>query len=430
MNYKETRQYIQAVQTGAAIQPGLETISLLLSKIGNPQDACSFIHLAGTNGKGSTGTFITNVLAQSGRKIGRYFSPALFSKNETIQWNQGEKTHYITEEEYEAGYVRIGEAIREMKEKGQPVPTDFEIETALAFLAFSEWKCDLVVLETGMGGALDATNVVKNVKMNVVTTIAMDHQKFLGDTIEEIAVQKAGIITNAAPVVTVQESSEALQVIQNRCEEKKAPLYVLNRKEISGLSCEAGETKFCYRGETYTIRMCGQYQVENACLALLALQVLGPLPPEIIQKGMAEARWLGRFDYVKKSPVWIADGAHNPQGMESLLASLRQMYPDKKRIGIMGVFADKDHRKMCQKLAEDSLFQKIFTIQAPGPRGLSAKSLAEELASFGMQSRSCTSLAEAVEEVEKLQKMEEKDTVVVCFGSLSFMKELYQIMGE
>ena len=207
MNYKETRQYIQAVQTGAAIQPGLETISLLLSKIGNPQDACSFIHLAGTNGKGSTGTFITNVLAQSGRKIGRYFSPALFSKNETIQWNQGEKTHYITEEEYEAGYVRIGEAIREMKEKGQPVPTDFEIETALAFLAFSEWKCDLVVLETGMGGTLDATNVVKNVKMNVVTTIAMDHQKFLGDMIEEIAVQKAGIITNAAPVVTVQESS-------------------------------------------------------------------------------------------------------------------------------------------------------------------------------------------------------------------------------
>ena len=281
-----------------------------------------------------------------------------------------------------------------------------------------------------MGGALDATNVVKNVKMNVVTTIAMDHQKFLGDTIEEIAVQKAGIITNAAPVVTVQESSEALQVIQNRCEEKKAPLYVLNRKEISGLSCEAGETKFCYRGETYTIRMCGQYQVENACLALLALQVLGPLPPEIIQKGMAEARWLGRFDYVKKSPVWIADGAHNPQGMESLLASLRQMYPDKKRIGIMGVFADKDHRKMCRKLAEDSLFQKIFTIQAPGPRGLSAESLAEELATFGMQSQSCTSLAEAVEEVKKLQKKEEKDTVVVCFGSLSFMKELYQIMGE
>lgn len=133
---------------------------------------------------------------------------------------------------------------------------------------------------------------------------------------------------------------------------------------------------------------------------------------------------------MKKSPVWIADGAHNPQGMESLLASLRQMYPDKKRIGIMGVFADKDHRKMCQKLAEDSWFQKIFTIQAPGPRGLSAESLAEELASFGMQSRSCTSLAEAVEEVKELQKMEEKGTVVVCFGSLSFMKELYQIMGE
>ena len=145
---------------------------------------------------------------------------------------------------------------------------------------------------------------------------------------------------------------------------------------------------------------------------------------------MAEARWLGRFDYVKKSPVWIADGAHNPQGMESLLASLRQMYPDKKRIGIMGVFADKDHRKMCRKLTEDSRFQKIFTIQAPGPRGLSAESLAEELATFGMQSQSCTSLAEAVEEVKKLQKMEEKDTVVVCFGSLSFMKELYQIMGE
>lgn len=125
-----------------------ETISLLLSKIGNPQDACLLSIWQGRTERAPPGTFITNVLAQSGRKIGRYFSPALFSKNETIQWNQGEKTHYITEEEYEAGYVRIGEAIREMKEKGQAVPTDFEIETALAFLAFSEWKCDLVVLET------------------------------------------------------------------------------------------------------------------------------------------------------------------------------------------------------------------------------------------------------------------------------------------
>lgn len=430
MNYRETRQYIQAVQTGAAIQPGLETISLLLSKIGNPQDACSFIHLAGTNGKGSTGTFITNVLAQSGRKIGRYFSPALFSKNETIQWNQGEKTHYITETEYETWYVRIGEAIREMKEQGQPVPTDFEIETALAFLAFSEWKCDLVVLETGMGGALDATNVVKNVKMNVITTIAMDHQKFLGDTLEEIAVQKAGIITSEAPVVTVQESPEALQVIQNRCEEKKAPLYVLNREDISGLSGEAGQTKFCYQGEMYTIRMCGQYQVENACLALLALKVLESLTVEIRQKGMAEARWPGRFDYVKKEPVWIADGAHNPQGLESLLDSLWQLYPDKNWIGIMGVFADKDHRKMCRKLAENSRFQKIFTIRAPGPRGLAAEDLAEELSLCGMESHACTSLEEAVDNVKKLQNLEKDETPAVCFGSLSFMKELYDIMGE
>lgn len=430
MNYRETRQYIQAVQTGATIQPGLETISLLLSKIGNPQDRCSFIHLAGTNGKGSTGTFITNVLAQSGRKIGRYFSPALFSKNETIQWNQGEETHYITETEYETWYVRIGDAIRRMKEQGQPVSTDFEIETALAFLAFSEWNCDLVILETGMGGALDATNVVKNVKMNVITTIAMDHQKFLGDTIEEIAVQKAGIITNAAPVVTVQESPEALRVIQKRCEEKNAPFFVLDRKEIRVLSSEPGLTKFCYQGETYTIRMCGQYQVENACLALLALKVLGPLPLEIVQKGMAEARWPGRFDYMKKEPVWIADGAHNPQGLESLLDSLWQLYPDKNWIGIMGVFADKDHRKMCRKLAENSRFQKIFTIRAPGPRGLAAEDLAEELASFGMESLACTSLAEAVEEIKEYQKLEKNKTIAVCFGSLSFMKKLYDIMGE
>lgn len=430
MNYRETRQYIQAVQTGAAIQPGLETISLLLSKIGNPQDMCSFIHLAGTNGKGSTGTFITNVLAQSGRKIGRYFSPALFSKNETIQWNQGEETHYITETEYETWYVRIGDAIRRMKEQGQPVPTDFEIETALAFLAFSEWNCDLVILETGMGGALDATNVVKNVKINVITTIAMDHQRFLGDTIEEIAAQKAGIITSAVPVVTAQESPEALAVIQKRCEEKNASLFVLDRKEIHVLSCEAGLTKFCYQGETYTIRMCGQYQVENACLALLALKVLESLPVEIRQKGMAEARWPGRFDYMKKEPVWIADGAHNPQGLESLLDSLWQLYPDKKWIGIMGVFADKDHRKMCRKLAENSRFQKIFTIRAPGPRGLAAEDLAEELSACGMESQCCMSLAQAVEEVKKIQNLEKNETIAVCFGSLSFMKELYDIMGE
>lgn len=430
MNYKETRKYIQAVQTGAAIQPGLETISCLLSKIGNPQEDCSFIHLAGTNGKGSTGTFITNVLAQSGRKIGRYFSPALFSKNETIQWNQGEEIHLITEIEYERWYVRIGEAICEMKEEGKAIPTDFEIETALAFLAFSEWQCDLVVLETGMGGALDATNIVKNVTLNVITTIAMDHQKFLGDTIEEIAAQKAGIITNEAPVVTVQESEAALRVIKARCKEKKAPLYVLNRGDIADLSCQEGETTFCYQGESYTIQMCGQYQVENACLALLALQNLEPMPIEIRKKGMATARWRGRFDYIQKTPVWIADGAHNPQGIQSLSASLWQMYPDKNWIGIMGVFADKEHRKMCDRLAKNSRFRKIFTIQAPGPRGLDADSLAEELALCGIESLPCKSLGEAVAQAKKLQKMEENKPIVICFGSLSFMKELYQIMEE
>ncbi|MGN1206173.1 MAG: bifunctional folylpolyglutamate synthase/dihydrofolate synthase [Eubacterium sp.] len=426
MNYKETRQYIQAVQTGAAIQPGLETISLLLSWLQDPQDNCTFIHLAGTNGKGSTGTFITNVLAQSGRKVGRYFSPALFSMNETIQWNQEEHTHQISEEEYETWYVRIGEAIRKMEAHGQPIPTDFEIETALAFFAFSEWKCDIVVLETGMGGALDATNVVKNVKCNIITTIATDHKKFLGDTIEKIAIHKAGIITNDAPVITVQEAPEALEVIQKRCEKMQAPLHILDKKEITSIFCQPGQTSFCYGGETYTIRMCGQYQVENACLALLALHVLETFPRKILEKGMAEARWPGRFDFLRKHPVWIADGAHNLQGIESLLSSLWQLYPEKNWIGIMGVFADKDHDKMCHRLAQHSRFEKIFTIRAPGPRGFSAKKLKEELQTEGIAAMACDSLEKAINTAGNLQKKEKNQSIVVCFGSLSFMKELYQ----
>lgn len=430
MNYQKAKQYIQAAQTGAAIQPGLETISLLLEWLHEPQEDCSFIHLAGTNGKGSTGTFLTNVLAKSGRKIGRYFSPALFSKNETIQWKQNEKTHLISQEEYETYYITIARAVKKMEQQGQPIPTEFEIETALAFLAFSKWNCDLVVLETGMGGALDATNVVKNVICNVITPIAKDHKKFLGDSLEEIARHKAGIITTKAPVVSSQENDEVWEIIANRCKILGAPLYQLEKQDITGISCGEGKTEFYFQGEKYEIQMCGHYQIENACLALLTLQVIKPffsIPKEEEKQAMFASTWPGRFDFIRHDPVWIADGAHNPGGLSSLLDSLNQMYSKKRWIGIMGVFGDKDYKKMCRQLAARGRFETIVAIRPPGPRGLEAEKLAEELKQNRLESFVCSSIPEAVEMAEKVQK-KEKESIVICFGSLSFMSELYQIV--
>lgn len=422
MDYTESIQYIKSIQSGAAIRPGLETIRNLLGLLGNPQDKLSFIHIAGTNGKGSTAAFISSVLAESGYRVGRYVSPAVFSDGEKIQWMQGDKIHYITETEFAEVITGMRQAVDTMREQGKTVPTEFEVETAAAFLAFVEWNCDIVVLEAGMGGRLDATNVIANVLCAVITPVAMDHMKFLGNTIEEIAVEKAGIIKKGVPVVTFQKRASAENCILEKAKEKEAQVTCVDPEGITRLQTDREGSTFWYGayGEI-RISMPGVYQVENAVLALACLECLAntfDITEEQVRKGMERACWHGRFETVHKSPLVIVDGAHNPDGLKRFLESIHLYYDRFEKTAVMGVFADKDYEAMCREIR--GAFQKIYTVTPPSDRGLPAQTLALELEKWGQRAEACSSIEQAVRKA-----VGDEHTAVFVFGSLSLLKEVY-----
>lgn len=425
MDYTESIQYIQSIQSGEKIKPGLETIRGLLELLGNPQDKLQFIHIAGTNGKGSTAAFISSVLAESGQKVGRYVSPAVFSEGEKIQWMQGKKTHYITDAEFAYIITRMRQAVDTMREQGKRVPTEFEMETAAAFLAFERWRCDIVVLEVGMGGRLDATNVIQNVVCTVITPIAMDHMKFLGNTIEEIAEEKAGVIKTGVPVVTFQKIKAAEEHIVQKGQEKKTEVICVRKDDITITQTGREGSVFEYRSyPKIKISMTGAYQVENAALALSCLDCLRKkydLSSEQIKTGMERARWRGRFDVLQKNPVVIVDGAHNPDGMERFLESVHLYYGDLGKIGIMGVFADKDYETMCHEI--QGTFQKIYTVTPSVERGLPAEKLAVQLEKCGEKAEVASSVKEAVRKA--LEDSASGKTGIFVFGSLSLLKEVY-----
>ncbi len=425
MDYIESIQYIKSIQSGAKIKPGLETIRSLLGLLGNPQDKLSFVHIAGTNGKGSTAAFISSVLAESGQKVGRYVSPAVFSEGEKIQWIQGEKTHSITEAEFAHIMTGMRQAVETMREQGKMLPTEFEIETVVAFLAFEKWNCDMVVLETGMGGRLDATNVVQNVVCTVITPVSMDHMKFLGNTIEEIAEEKAGIIKPRVPVITFQKIKAAEDRIVQSGREKKAEVICVRKEDIT--ITQTGREGSVFRYGPYVemkISMTGAYQVENAALALSCLDCLRKkyrISDEQIKEGMVRAHWHGRFDVLQRNPVVVVDGAHNPDGMVRFLESVHLFYGDLKKIGIMGVFADKDYETMCREI--QGTFQKIYTVTPPAERGLPAEKLALQLNQCGERAEAVSSIREAVRKA--LEDSVSGEDGIFVFGSLSFLKEVY-----
>lgn len=435
MDYKQAKEYIQSVPASAEIRPGLDTTRRLLELLGDPQEELQFIHIAGTNGKGSTAAFISTALAYAGYKVGRYVSPAVFEEREKIRWMQEEKVVYISEEEFAGVISRVQAAIRSMQERGEVLPTEFEIETAAAFLAFEEWQCDVVVLETGMGGRLDSTNVVKNVVCSVITPVAMDHMKFLGDTLEKIAMEKAGIIKEKVPVVVYQTEQVVKECLQRTCEQRNAAMTEVRQEQIRVRETDSEGSFFDYGSwQRIRIALAGTFQVENACLALECIgQLKGryDISPQQLRQGFEHTLWQGRFEKISCDPVVVADGAHNPAAMYSFRRSVLSYYKKNKRIGIMGVFADKDYEKMAE-LAE-GIFEKIYTITPPSRRGLSAEILADTLERRGVETDPCGSMKEALGRA--LESDGEEDTresetarAVFIFGSLSILKEAYQLL--
>lgn len=426
MTYKEARAFIDDTSKYGYIL-GLDTETELLNRLGNPQDALKFVHIAGTNGKGSILAYVSTILKEAGYRVGRYISPTIFEYRERIQINE----EYISEEAVARLAQRIYEKGQEMLAEGLAHPTAFEVETALAFLYFQEMNCDIVVLETGMGGLTDATNVVKTTLVSAFASISMDHMGFLGNTLEEIAAIKAGIIKPDTVVVSSIQKPEVRKVLEETCRRQRAAYHEVREEEITDRKVSLEEQSFTYRGEK-NLRpgILGSCQFENAATAvevIYALRDLGyPVSEEAVRKGLKETCWIGRFTVVDENPLFIVDGAHNRDAADRLLETLKLYVPNKRKIFIIGVLGDKEYDYMMGCLAPEA--ERIVTVMTPdNPRALPAEKLAETVRRYNPHAEAAESIPEAV---EKAKSYAGEDGMVLAFGSLSYLGDLIRAVRK
>lgn len=424
MKYEEAMEYIEECNTLGSV-PGLDSIQCLTALLDNPQEKLTFIHVAGTNGKGSVSTFTASVLKNAGYKVGRYISPTIFTYRERFQIND----RMISKKELGELMEQVKEACDKLVAEGHPHPTSFEIETALAFLYFVKKECDVVVLETGMGGRLDATNIISSPKLCVLTSISMDHMQFLGDTLADIAAEKCGIIKTETTVISTKQSEEAMEVVAKTCEERNAELIVADPYQVSKVKQGLEKQSFTYDGGKYEISLSGSYQIENAVVAVRVLKWISQngfekINEQKIVKGLQGAVWKGRFSVISKKPYFIVDGAHNVAAAEKLAESIRFYFTNRKIVYIIGMFRDKEYEKVIRITAP--LASQIITVAAPGnPRALPALDLAVAVREVNPHVTSTDSLEEAV---EMSYLFADKDSVIIAFGSLAFLGQLMTIV--
>lgn len=406
---------------------GLERMRAFMKLLGDPQDQLRFIHIAGTNGKGSSCAMTRSILSAAGFRTGLYISPHLSEFNERISIDGQE----IPDEALLRLAARIRTAARKLGEE----PTDFELITALAFCWFSEQHCDFVVLEVGMGGRLDATNVIRTPEVCAVMHIGLDHTEFLGDTVEKVAAEKAGILKPGADVVLYHQLPSVMAVVRQHFQNVNtaapdASLVVTDPAKMAVRSAEAasplGGSHFDYRARRdLCIRLLGKYQIENAMAVLDIMDCLRKrgydIPEDAIRRGLQTACWPGRFELLSEDPVLIVDGAHNPNGAEALADSLRFCFPDQKIRFVMGVMKDKDYPAMLRIMAP--LAECFITELPDSTRALDPSALKAEIQScFAGPVETAVSVTEAVQRAMTLAK--QHGGITVCFGSLYQVAEI------
>lgn len=426
MNEKEAMAFIEET-AGYGIVPGLDNIRELCRRLGDPQKALKFVHVAGTNGKGSVCAYIASILKAGGYRVGKYISPDIFSYREIIQVND----RNITVKALCQGIERIRDICGEMTAEGRPHPTAFEIKTALGFLYFKEKQCDIVVLETGMGGLMDATNIVENTLVSVIVSISRDHMKFLGNSLAEIAAQKAGIIKSGSYVVSMCQEEEAQKIVADKAHSAGCPLTVTEPQKIKNIRYGLEKQRFDYRDrKKLEITLAGKYQPENAALALDAIDALGekcfPVSEEAVSQGLVGAKWPGRFTIAGKRPCFVVDGAHNEDAAKRLAESIEFYFTNKRIIYIMGVLKDKEYEKIIRLTVPYA--DHVITVTPPdNPRALPAYELAKEVALMHPKVTAVDSLEEAVEMSSLLAGRED---VIIAFGSLSYLGRLMEIVEK
>ena len=424
MTYREARVYLDEMSKYGSVL-GLETIRGLLRELGNPQDDLKFIHIAGTNGKGSVLAYTSMILSEAGYRIGRYVSPTVVSYLERIQVD----TKWISEEKFAELTERVRNAIARLETAGEDLPTVFEIETAIAFLYFKEMKCNLVVLEAGLGGELDATNIIRNTVCAVFASISRDHLGVLGNTLAEIAENKAGIIKSGCAVVSARQKDSVSSILRSRAE-KYGCSYVQAEPELAEVEKEDYHgIYFSYKEfrSLHTV-MAGKNQIGNAAAALEVIRTLRQtgykIPGDAVKRGMERTQWPGRFSCIGEDPVFILDGAHNEDAALKLRESVEVYFPGRRLIGIMGVFKDKEYEKIVQTMGP--LMSVIYAVDLPDEkRGLPSEKLAEVLEKYCpcVKRPDISERQRAVDCAVRAALLEaRKEDVIMAFGSLSYLQ--------
>ena len=416
MTYNEALEYIHSINW-TFTKPGLERISELCERLGNPQKELKFVHVAGTNGKGSFCTMIDSILRAAGYKTGLFTSPYIKEF--------GERIRYCGENIGNGELAEITEYIKPIADAMGDKPTEFELITAIGLEYFRRKKCDIVILEAGMGGRLDSTNIIESSVLSVITGIALDHTAYLGDTVEKIAAEKAGIIKQGGKVLFGGECESAAAVIEAKALEMGARYERVDRSTLSIKSTGLSSTVFDYKErEDLELSLLGLYQPKNAANVLSAVDMLKEsgydISEQALRIGLKSARWQARFEILSKDPLIIFDGAHNPEGIESAVESVKHYFGDKKVSILTGVMKDKDYEYIASRLSE--IADSAVVITPDNPRALDATEYARVLSSKGVSAKPYDTVSEALAAGKSLA--EEKDTALVCLGSLYMYGEI------
>lgn len=406
----------------SGVKLGLQNIKTLMEKLGNPQDKLKIIHIAGTNGKGSCTSFVNSALVSQGYKVGMFTSPSIYNFEERIRINNKN----IPEDKL----IDLMNEVREVAETMEVFPADFELVTAIAFLYFYREKCDFAIMEVGLGGRLDATNVAQNPLITLITSISLDHQQFLGNTIPEIALEKAGIIKENVPLVLYSQSKEAMDSIIGVANSKNSKVILNDLEKIELLENTKNGQIINYKDfKNLKINLLGSHQINNATISLELLEQLRKMGFEIsnesIYNGFSSVTWPCRFELVSKNPDFILDGAHNIDGIDKFISNMNFYYKDNKKIGIFGVLADKDYNEMLAKIVP--CFDVFLTVRPDSDRAMESKELKERIEK--LTEKKVYSFENYQDAIDKAFEISKEDDVISAFGSLYFVGEVRNLLG-
>ena len=421
MTAAEAIEYIHSVYWKGSI-PGLSRTFELLEKMGNPQKQLKFVHIAVTNGKGSTAAMTASILRKAGYRTGLYTSPYIYTFHERMQVD-GEM---ISDEEL----VEITRFVKPLADSMVESPTEFELVSCIAFEFFKRRGCDIVVLEVGMGGALDSTNVIPTPEVAVVTNIGLDHTDYLGNTLEKIAVNKVGIFKPGGNAVIYRGAPSVEKVFESVCKDKNVKLKKADFDSLKSVSHSLdGQIFDCGDYKNLQIPLLGEHQMRNAAVVLATVEVLTQkgwsISRQNIYDGLREVSWPGRFDIVCRQPLFIIDGGHNPQCIEALVKNIGDYLAGKRVIALTGVLADKDYGDMYRPVMP--LVEQFVCVTPPNPRRLPADELAQHLQNAGTKATACEAVADGVKMAVALAG---EDGAVLCFGSLYTIGDIKEALDS